>query len=104
MSQRYLNTHEIRLVKHTDCGMVNPELTNEGIRQLLLREHPGHEELANRLEFHPMRKPLQDRVREDVAWLKEHPFVLHKENITGWIYDVDTKKVREYNGRVSLPG
>jgi len=67
-------------------------ITNEALLNLVNTAYPGHEYLAEKIEFHARQPPLEDRVREDVAWLKGHPFVHHnqaQDNITGWIYDVD---------------
>ena len=36
---------------------------------------------------------LEQSVKEDVAFLKESPFVLPETVITGWVYEVETGKV-----------
>ncbi len=37
---------------------------------------------------------LEESVKEDVKFLKEHPLVLPETKITGWVYEVETGKVR----------
>lgn len=42
------------------------------------------------LEFHG----LEESVKADVKFLQENPLVLPDTKITGWVYEVETGKVR----------
>ena len=37
---------------------------------------------------------LDSSVREDVKWIQEHP-LLQSRSVTGWVFDVDTGKLRQ---------
>ena len=45
------------------------------------------------LEFHD----LEGSVKDDVKFLQEHPLVLPGTKVTGWVYEVETGKVRAYH-------
>jgi carbonic anhydrase len=88
ISQNLLETREIILIHHTDCGMLT--VTDE--------------ELAARLERETGRRPewraetfadLEEDVRESVRRIAESPFIPHTESVRGFVYDVETGALRE---------
>ena len=88
ISQRLLGTNEVVLVHHTDCGM----LTFKG------------EDLAAQIEADTGIRPpwsaeafadVDADVRQSLARIAASPFVLHKELVRGFVYDVRTGTLRE---------
>lgn len=66
------------------------------LRDIVKESAPGDAELAQAvddidfLEF----KHLEESVKEDVRFLQENPLVLPGTKVTGWVYEVETGKVR----------
>jgi carbonic anhydrase len=88
ISQHLLGTEEIILIQHTDCGMQT------------FRD----DELADRLEEHAGEPPpfdapafvdLEQNVRESLRTLKESPFLLKTDAVRGFVFDVETGRLRE---------
>jgi carbonic anhydrase len=88
LSQRTLGTEEVMLIHHTRCGL-------HGVRD---------DELVAQLEQEtgaaPAWKPggfadIDEDVRESIARVKASPFVPHTDRIRGFVYDVDTGRLRE---------
>jgi carbonic anhydrase len=88
ISQRKLGTREIVLIHHTDCGMLGLD----------------DEEFARELEQEAGTAPpwraggfsdLEQDVRDSIARIKESPFIPHTDSVRGFVYDVETGKLRE---------
>jgi carbonic anhydrase len=88
ISQHLLGTDEIILIQHTDCGMQNTT----------------DEEITARLASHagqwPPFKPrtfsnLERNLRESVRVLNESPFLLKRDQVRGFVYDVETGRLTE---------
>ncbi|KAI1756974.1 beta carbonic anhydrase clade D [Xylaria castorea] len=93
ISQQLLGTREIILVKHTGCGMLT--FTNDDAHALVKKNlgPAATAELAT-LDFLPF--PELDRaVKDDVEFLKGSTTVPDDVPITGWVYEVETGKVRQ---------
>ncbi|KAG6891066.1 hypothetical protein C0995_014155 [Termitomyces sp. Mi166 len=94
ISQRLLGTKEIAVFHHTGCGMLT--FTTDYLRRIVKEAEPGNAAVAQAvdqmhfLEF----SDLEKSVKEDVKFLEEHPLVLRDTIVTGWIYHVETGKVR----------
>ncbi|PGG95773.1 carbonic anhydrase [Blastomyces parvus] len=108
ISQQLLGTQEILLVKHTGCGMLT--FTNEQAHALVEKNLADgaddidggvvnvgfkvRQALRSELEdFRPFSQ-LEEAVRSDVRWLSEHVLVKAGIPISGWVYEVETGKVR----------
>ncbi|KAL4243170.1 Carbonic anhydrase [Abortiporus biennis] len=94
ISQRLLGTREIAVFHHTGCGMLT--FNTPGLRKLVKDadpENPGVNAIDNIdfLEF----PEIEQSVKDDVAFLKENPLVLKESTITGWVYEVETGKIRQ---------
>ncbi|KAA1477006.1 carbonic anhydrase [Dentipellis sp. KUC8613] len=95
ISQRLLGTREIALFHHTDCGMLifdTPQL-----RAIVKDAAPNDDDVAARIDsihFHEFSN-VDEAVKKDVEWLKAHPLILKDIPITGWVYEVETGKVRQ---------
>ena len=88
ISQRKLGTREVVLVHHTDCGMLTfteDELRNE------LHDDTGIKPSWAAESF----TDLDTDVRSSMQRLRTSPFIPHRGNIRGFVYDVDTGALRE---------
>ncbi|KAI1811796.1 carbonate dehydratase [Poronia punctata] len=93
ISQQLLGTREILLVKHTGCGMLT--FANEdahGIVQKNLGDAAAAE--IKGLDFLPFPE-LEAAVKDDVAILEKTNTVPDDVIISGWVYEVETGKVRQ---------
>jgi carbonic anhydrase len=88
ISQRKLGTREIVLVHHTDCGM--QKVSDDGFRAEL-QEATG---MAPSFAIESF-TDLDADVRQSIARLRNSPFLLHRDAIRGFVYDVDTGLLRE---------
>lgn len=88
ISQRRLGTRETMLIHHTDCGM--QKLTDDGFRAEL-REETG---VAPAFAIESFDDPEAD-VRQSILRVRRSPFLAHREVVRGFVYDVDTGRLRE---------
>ena len=88
ISQRLLGTREIILVHHTDCGMLT--FTDEDLKRQI------HEEVGIKPHFAVEAfSDLEEDVRQSIARIQASPFIPHKESVRGFIYEVETGRLRE---------
>ena len=88
ISQRRLETEEIMLIQHTDCGML--KITDDGFRAEL-QEATG---VAPTFAIESFRD-LDANVRQSLERLRNSPFLAHRNRIRGFVYDVDSGALRE---------
>lgn len=88
ISQRLLGTTEIVLIHHTDCGMLTFE--DDAVKAEIERDTGLRPAFA--LEAFP---DLESDVRQSIRRIEASPFVPHKENIRGFVYDVETGRLNE---------
>lgn len=88
ISQRLLGTREIMLIHHTDCGMLTFE----------------DDELKARIEQDTGIRPtfamdafsdVEADVLQSIARVRASPFIPHKDVVRGFIYEVETGRLRE---------
>jgi carbonic anhydrase len=88
ISQNLLGTEEIVLIHHTDCGMLT--FTDD--------------ELAAKLEQETGQRPewrahaftdLEQNVKDSIDKIKNNPFVPRTDNVRGFVYEVETGRLRE---------
>lgn len=89
ISERLLNTNEIVVIHHTDCGMLT--FTNE---QLAAKVQQDLGADVSGQDFLPF-PDLEQSVRDDVALLRESPLIPKDIPISGAIYDVKTGELTE---------
>jgi carbonic anhydrase len=90
ISQRLLGTREVILIHHTDCGMLT--FSDEELKAQI------HEEVGMKPHFSMESfSDLEEDVRQSVARIKASPFIPHKESVRGFIYEVETGRLREVN-------
>ena len=88
ISQRLLGTQEVMLIHHTDCGMLTF----------------GDDDFRRQVQDDTGIKPewpaetftdLEEDVRQSIARIKASPFVPNKDNIRGFVFEVETGNLRE---------
>ncbi len=88
ISQRLLGTREIALIHHTDCGMLtfrDDEVkdaieADTGLRPAFALEAFGD---------------LERDVRQSIARIRSSPFIPHKDQVRGFVYDCATGRLNE---------
>lgn len=88
VSQRRLGTRETMLIHHTDCGM--QKLTDDGFRAEL-QEATG---VAPPFAIESFGDVDAD-VRQSILRVRNSPFVPNREQVRGFVYDVDSHRLRE---------
>jgi carbonic anhydrase len=88
VSQRLLNTQEIVLVHHTDCGLQS--ITDDGFKKEIEADCGMKPGWATEAFTDPY-----DAVRQSMGRLHQSPFVIYKNNIRGFVYDVETGQLHE---------
>jgi carbonic anhydrase len=88
ISQRLLGTEEIILIHHTDCGMLT--FTDDEFRRSIEGDTGIKPEWAAE-SFND----LDGDMRQSIARIKASPFVPHKDSVRGFVYDVETGRLRE---------
>jgi carbonic anhydrase len=88
ISQNLLGTEEIVLIHHTDCGMLT--FTDD--------------EFADKLERETGERPewrahafgdLEQSVRDSIERIRRSPFVPRTDKLRGFVYEVETGRLRE---------
>jgi len=87
ISQRRLGTEEIVLIHHTDCGL--QLITDDGFRAEL-QEATG---MAPSFAIESF-TDVDVNVRQSIARVQHSPFLLHRDRVWGFVYDVDTGVLR----------
>ncbi|SRR6266516_307803 len=88
ISQRLLGTNEVLVIHHTDCGMLT--FTNDQLRDKLKSETGSD---ASEIDFLPF-PDLDQSVRDDVKRIKDSPYVDKDVSVSGFVYDVNTGRLR----------
>src|SRR6476646_10758188 len=88
ISQRLLGTEEIILLHHTDCGMLT--FTDDDFKRAVqddvgIKPHWSAEAFAD----------LDEDVRQSIARIKASPFIPNKDSVRGFVFEVETGKLRE---------
>ncbi|MEA2347667.1 MAG: carbonic anhydrase [Thermoleophilaceae bacterium] len=88
ISQHLMGTEAIILLHHTDCGMLTFD----------------DEEFATKLEAEAGQRPtwegqaftdLEEDMRESLSRVRTSPFIPHRDQVRGFIYEVETGVLRE---------
>jgi carbonic anhydrase len=88
ISQRLLGTEEIVLIHHTGCGMLT--FTDDEFKAAI-EEDTGIRP-AWAAEAFP---DLDADVRQSIARIKASPFIPNKDSVRGFVYEVETGRLRE---------
>jgi carbonic anhydrase len=88
ISQRLLGTTEVMLIHHSDCGMMSF----------------ADDEVKSQIEAETGRRPpfplgafpdLKADVRESIKLIQGSPYLPYRDTVRGFIYDVETARLRE---------
>jgi len=92
-SKEKADVFKVLLVKHTGCGMLT--FTNDDAHGIV-RQNLGEIAAAevNELDFLPF-PDLEGAVKDDVELLKTLTSIPGDVTISGWVYEVETGKVRQ---------
>ena len=88
ISQRLLGTEEIILIHHTGCGMLT--FTDDEFRGAVEQDTGIKPEWAAE-SF----SDLDSDVRQSIARIKASPFIPRKDSVRGFVYEVETGRLRE---------
>lgn len=88
ISQRLLGTREIVLVHHTDCGMLT--FTDDDFKRGIQEETGIKPERAAEAF-----SDVHEDVRQSVARILASPFIPHRDQVRGFVFDVATGKLDE---------
>jgi carbonic anhydrase len=88
ISQRLLGTEEIVLIHHTDCGMRT--FTDDAFKRSIQDETGIKPEWAAEAF-----DDLDEDVRQSLARIRASPFIPRKESVRGFVYEVETGRLRE---------
>ncbi len=88
ISQRLLGTEEIVLIHHTDCGMLT--FTDDEFKRSIQDDTGIKPEWAAE-SF----KDLDEDVRQSLARIQASPFIPNKDSVRGFVYEVESGKLRE---------
>ncbi len=88
ISQRLLGTTEIVLIHHTGCGMLT--FHDDDVKAQIEADTGIRPPFA--LEAFP---DLEGDVRQSIARIKASPFVPNKDSIRGFVFEVETGRLRE---------
>jgi carbonic anhydrase len=88
ISQRLLGTEEILVIHHTDCGMLT---FKDDDFKAQIQEDTGIKPTWSAEAF----PDLEEDVRQTVARIEASPFIPNKDSIRGFVYEVETGRLRE---------
>ena len=88
ISQRLLGTTEIILIHHTDCGMLT--FTDDEFKRSVQDDTGIKPEWAAEAF-----SDLDEDVRQSIARIQASPFIPNKDSIRGFVYEVETGRLRE---------
>ena len=87
ISQRLLGTREVMLIHHTDCGMLT--FSEAELKEAIQKETGIRPPFAM-----DAFSDLEEDVRQSIARIKASPFIVHKDAIRGFVYEVETGRLR----------
>ena len=88
ISQRLLGTVAIALVHHTDCGML--KFRDDDVKDAIFADTGLRPAFA--LEAFG---DLEQDVRQSIARIQTNPFIPHKDQVRGYIYECETGRLSE---------
>jgi carbonic anhydrase len=88
ISQRLLGTREVLVIHHTNCGMLT--FSDDGLKRQIEADTGLRPHFA--LEAFP---DLEGDVRQSIARIEASPFVPHRDQVRGFVYDVASGSLRE---------
>ncbi len=94
VSQRRLQTREVILMHHTGCGLHGTDEAK------LVAEIEADSGSAPPYAFGAF-TDIDAAVRRAIVRVREHPYLPHRENVRGFVYDVESGHLREVDATSS---
>jgi carbonic anhydrase len=94
ISQRLLGTREIMLIHHTDCGMLT--FKDDDVKDQIEADTGIRPSFA--LEAFP---DVERDVAQSLARIAASPFIPHKDQVRGFVYDVSSGRLQEVSAPAS---
>ena len=88
ISQHAMQTEEIILIHHTDCGM---QAFSDDEFRTMLEERTGVPVPWDVEAF----SDIELDVRKSIQRIRSSPFLLHRDKVRGFVYEVETGQLRE---------
>jgi len=88
LSQRLLQTREVILMHHTNCGL---HKLDEAALRAAVATDTGTEPPYAFGSF----TDLDEAVRRAIARVREHPLLPHRDRVRGFVYEVESGHLRE---------
>jgi carbonic anhydrase len=88
ISQRLLGTREVMLIHHTDCGMLT--FTDAELKDAIQKETGIRPPFA--LDTF---SDVEEDLRQSIERIKASPFIVHKDQVRGFVYEVESGRLRE---------
>jgi carbonic anhydrase len=88
LSQRLLQTRAVLLMHHTNCGL-------DGADEAGLRAQIAAETGAEPPYAFGAFTDLDEAVRRAIVRVREHPALPHRDQVRGFVYEVETGHLRE---------
>jgi carbonic anhydrase len=88
LSQRLLQTREIVLMHHTNCGL-------HGADEPALREQIAADTGSAPPYAFGAFDDIEAAVRAAIVRVREHPYLLHRDRVRGFVYHVESGHLRE---------
>ncbi|MFE5333741.1 beta-class carbonic anhydrase [Embleya sp. NPDC056575] len=88
ISQRLLGTEEIILIHHTDCGMLT--FDDDGFKADIAADTGLKPAWASEAFT-----DVEADVRQSIGRIKADPFIVRKDRVRGFVFDVATGKLNE---------
>jgi carbonic anhydrase len=88
LSQRLLQTRAVLLMHHTNCGL-------HGTDEAALRAQIASETGAEPPYAFGAFTDLDEAVRRAILRVREHPALPHRDQVRGFVYEVETGHLRE---------
>lgn len=88
ISQRLLGTREVMLIHHTDYGILT--FRDDDLKDAIERDTGIRPSFA--MEAFSQ---LESDVRQSIARVAASPFVPHRDRVRGFVYEVETGRLRE---------
>ena len=88
ISQQILGTREIMLIHHTGCGMASS--SEEEMKDRIEAQCGVRPDFA--LEVFP---DLEEDVRNGITRIMESPFIANKDEVRGFVYDLEEGSLKE---------
>lgn len=89
VSQRKLGTREVVVVLHTDCGM------RTFLEDAFVEELEAETGVRPPWETTAFHAEIDADVRRAVARVRSSPFLPHRDAVRGFVYEVETGRLRE---------